>query len=293
MTYAGEGWPVFPLHSVDEQRRCSCGKDCGRNAAKHPRTGNGLLSATTDRERVRAWWDQWPDANIGVATGIASGMFVLDIDPESGGWESVDALEATHGDLPQTRAARTGSDGLHLYCRWPHHGTIKNSAGVLGPGLDIRGDGGYVIAPPSLHRSGTRYAWADWCGGKDTDEIVPAPAWLLAQIVKYPVDPPVAGTPLRGHQGGSDGPIPEGERNSTLTSRAGLMRRYGFSEAEMLATLEQMNADRCHPPLPPAEVARIAQSIAKKPPGYISPPATYLTPGGVVLRIRSGGRYGR
>jgi len=293
VAYAQEGWPVFPLHSVNAQGRCTCGKDCGRNAAKHPRTINGLHSATTDQDRVRGWWDQWPNANIGVVTGSAAGLFVLDIDPESGGWESADALEAASGNFPRTRAARTGGDGLHLYFRWPHHGTIKNSTGVLGPGLDIRGDGGYIIAPPSMHRSGARYAWEDWGGGDGADELAPAPAWLLARIVKYPVPPSVAGVPFKSHQGASEGPIPEGERNSTLTSKAGLMRRHGFSEAEILAALEQMNADRCHPPLPSSEVARIAQSIGKKTPGYRLPAATVRLASGVVITPRSGGRHGR
>src|SRR4051812_7944614 len=74
------GLPVFPVHAIDALRRCSCGRDCGRNAGKHPRTPNGLLGATLDPSRIRDWWSRWPDANVAVATGDAAGIWVLDVD---------------------------------------------------------------------------------------------------------------------------------------------------------------------------------------------------------------------
>jgi hypothetical protein len=99
-------------------------------------------------------------ANIGIATGATAGLIVLDEDPQKGGTESLAALEAKYGPLPSTVEALTGGDGRHLYLRHPGPGMeVPSSVGKLGPGLDIRADGGYVIAPPSTHRSGRSYEW--------------------------------------------------------------------------------------------------------------------------------------
>jgi len=284
--------PVFPVHGIDADGRCTCGKPaCG---GKHPITAQGFKDASIDPERIHAWWGRHPDANVGIPTGPPSRLLVVDID-EGTGWESADRIEA-EGDLfSSTRVVKTGGGGLHLYFHYPEGMTIRNSTGKLAPGIDVRADGGYVIAPPSLHRSGNRYTWERMDGLDDGagEETTTAPGWLLERLCdrppSYQSSPRTQRTPFAPHEG----PIPEGERNSTLASKAGLLRHYGFSGAEILAALEQVNADRCRPPLPPAEVARIAQSIAKKPPGSISPALTLITPGGVVLRIRSGGRYGR
>src|SRR5688572_11141260 len=102
VTLAALGLRVFPVHSVDLTGHCSCGTACGRNAGKHPRTSNGLLDATRDPDRIRAWWSRWPDANIAVATGTAAGIWVLDVDPANGGLESLEALEVANGELRPT-----------------------------------------------------------------------------------------------------------------------------------------------------------------------------------------------
>jgi putative DNA primase/helicase len=196
-----------------------------------------------------------------VATGRQAGVFVVDVDPDAGGYESVDALEDRYGHMPATLAVATGGEGLHVYLRYPTNGTIRNSAGKLGPGLDIRGDGGYVIVPPSRHRSGNLYRWT---GLDDATDIAPAPEWLLSLLIE-------SSSPSRigARQAASDDvvePIPEGQRNSTLTSKAGVLRRYGFSEAEIAAALLVMNADRCTPALPEEDVRRIATSVARYAP---------------------------
>ncbi len=107
---------------------------------------------------IRAWWRRWPDANVGIRTGSVSSLVVVDVDPGHGGLDTVRRLHA-EGPLPEGLRVRTGSGGWHLYFAHPG-GVICNSAGTaLGPGVDVRGDGGYVIAPPSRHRSGGRYLW--------------------------------------------------------------------------------------------------------------------------------------
>src|SRR5215208_1264108 len=146
--YAGLGIPVFPLHWVDDQGRCSCGKECG-SAGKHPLIPIGHLGATTDAGQIRRWWSRWPHANIGIPTGERSRLLVLDVDVKNDGFTSLNALEEEHGRFPKTLTVRTGGGGMHAYLRYPAHCEIRNSAGRIGLGLDVRGEGGYIVAPPS------------------------------------------------------------------------------------------------------------------------------------------------
>ncbi len=288
LDYARRGLPVFPLHTPDAAGRCSCRRECGRDNGKHPRTLDGLKSASTDPDQIRRWWGLWPAANIGLATGAGAGCFVLDVDPDAGGWDALDALEAEHGPMPaETPSASTGGGGLHLYFQHPG-GHLPNSAGKLGAGLDIRGDGGYVVAPPSRHHSGWWYTWAEGYA-PDRAPLSPAPAWLLARL---------AGPDKTGQNRPAlaDGePIRDGTRNATLTSWAGSMRRRGMSEGAILAALLHENATRCVPPLDPAEVEKIAGSVARYAPATDTTPAARLTlPSGAVLRLGNGGpRHGR
>lgn len=282
--YAALGWLIFPIHTIDDDGRCTCGKhDCG-NAGKHPLTARGFLDASRDPDRVKRWWTQWPGANIGIPTGPVSDVLVIDIDAAKGGWASADNLEAEGNLFPATRVVKTGGGGLHSYFRYPSGVTIRNSESKLALGVDVRGDGGYVIAPPSLHRSGNRYTWASLDGlDGDGNEFAPAPDWLLERLCDRPPtyqSPRVQRTPFATHEG----PIPEGERNGTLASKAGTLRRSGFSEGEILAALMQMNVGRCRPPLPESEVARIAKSIGRYPPAQGAGVGLVELPGGVTVR---------
>ncbi len=275
--YARRGWPIFPLHTPVADGGCSCRRSCGRDQGKHPRTLHGLSDATTDPDRIRAWWAMWPEANIGLATGAVSGLFVLDVDEATGGWDTLNALQARHGHLPDTPAVITGSLGVHLYFRHPG-GRVPNSVGKLGPGLDVRGDGGFVVAPPSLHRSGRRYA-SDTEWHPDRVPLAEAPAWLVALVVE-----PVTGTPPAAPLG--DGElIAAGQRNTVLTSLAGTMRRRGFTAGAIRAALTVENVARCRPPLSEAEVAQIAGSVARYAPAAPPPRSTWRG-----LRVREVGR---
>src|SRR5205814_1251731 len=132
---------------------------------------------TTDAMKIRAWWRRSPRAGVGVACG--SGLLVLDVDPRNGGNESLAALVKAHGALPNTVTARTGGGGQHQFFRVPV--AFKVAASKSDPrlkGLDLQGEGRYVVAPPSLHPSGEAYSWAP-AFGIDEHDIAPAPQWLL------------------------------------------------------------------------------------------------------------------
>src|SRR5262249_55167437 len=211
LTYARRGWPVFPCHTPRADGTCSCRRDCGRDIGKHPRTFHGLKDASTDPVTIRRWWKMWPGANVAIVTGAVSGLAVLDVDQAKGGYESLDALEEAHTPLPETVQSLTGGGGMHGV--FAHPGVhVSNSVATLGPGLAIRGDGGYIIAPPSVHASGTLYAWEVQHDPDDTP-LAPMPAWLLA-LCQEPGSRPGPHRPSQGVRPGEG--IPEGTRNATL-----------------------------------------------------------------------------
>ncbi|MDQ6617393.1 MAG: bifunctional DNA primase/polymerase [Actinomycetota bacterium] len=203
--YAARGWAVLPL----------------RPGTKLPATAHGLHDASTDLASIRRWWSRWPSANVGIATGARSGVVVLDVDPPTG-FESLRLLEVEHGPLPAGRQVKTPRGGLHLY--FSHDGdAVPNSAGRLGRGLDVRGDGGYVVAPPSTLIGGRRYT------ATATGELPPWPAWAA---LRPPVARPVPPRAMRVLPGGRyaqaalNGEVenvrgaPVGRRNDTLNSSA-------------------------------------------------------------------------
>lgn len=176
--YAHErGWAVFPVHGVVEGR-CTCGAATCSNPGKHPVPSNGLKAATRDPRQITLLFR--PGHNVAVATGEVSGFWALDIDGAAGD-ASLATLEAEHGPLPATLVHFTGK-GRHLFFRWK--GPVKNSVRQLGDGLDVRGDGGYIVAAPSVHASGAQYRFAD-----ETTPIADAPAWLEALVAKKPPAP--------------------------------------------------------------------------------------------------------
>lgn len=169
LTYAARGWAVFPVRAPifdREAPRCPCrlGPQCGE-IGKHPRvlwrkgTGSSLVdqAATVDEHIIRAWWSRWPTDNVAIATGSISGLVVLDVDTRSGGWASVEQLD--HQGIWQWATARvlTPTGGAHFYYR--HGGGLPSSASKVAPGIDVRGEGGMVLAPPSRHRNGGIYRW--------------------------------------------------------------------------------------------------------------------------------------
>lgn len=169
---------IFPAHFIrQDDGTCSCGKaDCG-NPGKHPLTSRGLHDATKDKAQIAKWWKVNPQANVGIATGAANGLVVIDIDPKHGGSESLLSLEEKYGLPPETVEVETGGGGLHLYFRYPPGADITSKNGWM-PGIDIKANGGYVIGVGSLHRSGKRYQFAEGRSPAEI-EIAELPAWLL------------------------------------------------------------------------------------------------------------------
>jgi hypothetical protein len=222
---------------------------------KVPMTPRGCNDATTDEGRIDDMWRRWPDANIGIATGRPSGVFVLDIDGEDGE-AALRCLEDEHGALPATIEAITGR-GRHLYWRMPRHADIRNSAGKLGIGLDIRGSGGYCLSPPSVHPSGRRYSWSVDSGGTFADP----PAWLIERLARPPGG--ASATPTEDWRALIVDGAGEGTRNSSIARLAGLL----FRRIDPLVACELVicwNQQRCRPPLPDAELKRTLDSVAAR-----------------------------
>ncbi|MCJ2044406.1 bifunctional DNA primase/polymerase [Methylobacterium sp. J-078] len=264
---ASRGGRVFPLHGMraaaDGSLVCTCGvRDCG-DAGKHPMAKlapRGLNSATNEEKVVRRWFTVAPFANLGLATGST---IVLDVDPRHGGDDSLRALEAEHGPLPETCRSITGGGGEHIFFRPPAGVEIRNSAGDnggLAPGLDIRGTGGYIVAPSSLHRSGRPY---EWSVDHHPDEVVPAPMpdWMVRALTQPSLG--AARSPAEWRRFVAEG-VSDGGRNTAVSRLTGhLLRR--FVDPEVAHELVQAwNATRCSPPLRPEEVTKTVGSIARK-----------------------------
>ena len=259
LKYAQRGWVVFPVHGIVDGC-CTCGAvDCN-SPGKHPIFSGGVKNATTDTATIRDWWTSHPNANVAIATGDPSGLFVIDVDigPGKHGEESLAALEKRIGRLPTDAVVRTGSGGLHYYFAMSNQ-PIRNSAGKLSPNIDVRGTGGYVVAPPSTHLSGHRYACEN--GSLDLPDTLPtAPSSLLAELSNATSRARPANSSLQ-----PTAFMAEGTRNQSMASIAGVARRQGATEEDIVAILEAANGVSVAP-LPSAEVHQIAHSIGKYAP---------------------------
>ena len=230
LTYAASGWHIFPCKG------------------KIPRTAHGCKDATTDSDTIRGWWQQWPDATVAIATGALSGLFVVDLDTKNAdGVEAFNALERQHGDT-DAPTAHTPSGGEHRYFRYPDGVTVKNSASKIAPGVDVRGDGGYVIAPPS--------AGYEWDIGTESESLPDAPGWLLKIIIE-------AATVTATTADDVAVIFAKGERNDGMARYAGRFRRMGLHDAELIEALQVINVYRCNPPLKDREVVQIAKSVER------------------------------
>jgi uncharacterized protein YdaU (DUF1376 family) len=243
LNYARRGWWVFPVHRPSSPG-CSCRNPNCERIGKHPRIKAWGNLATTNEVAINKWWGEWPDANVAILTGTKSGLLVLDVDNKNGkdGDATLDALCRRYDWHPQTFTVKTAS-GRHFYFAHPN-GTIHSGTSALGPGLDVQGNGQYVITPPSLHESGCLYECLD-----SETPVANVPEPILALIRPLHANPRVA----------------EG-RNNELTSIAGRERRAGATESDIVNHLLEENHLRYDEPLPDDEVRRIARSVARYAP---------------------------
>ena len=233
-------WAVFPCSPM----------------SKKPLTPHGCKDAKKSVGAIKAWWKRWPDASIGIATGSVSGLIVIDedLDEDKGlnGYEAVTDWERINGHLPATVQCITGRGGYHLY--YQYNGTdIKNRAGIL-DGVDVRGEGGYVIAPPSMHPNGTEYQWED---APDEVDLAPIDATVRRFLFGESEKPKTA----------ADFKLPDriksGERNDTLFRLACSMQSQGLPDAAIMAALEQTNQTACDEPVSDAELTTIVESALR------------------------------
>jgi hypothetical protein len=245
--YAELGYRVFP---------CAPG-------TKAPLTAHGFLDATLDLDQIERWWTEQPSANIGMAT---EGLAVIDIDGDGNPWLGHDPDRRL--DLAAAPMTLSPHGGSHRIFRQPAGKRWRCTESRLAPHVDTRADGGYIVLPPSEIEDGKAYRWAP---GLELDEppasLPEPPAWLVQQL-----DQLASGTPIATTVGADPGSntIPSGQRNATLARLAGTMRRVGMSQPEIAAALQQVNLDRCIPPLTPREVERIAASVARYDPDQIA-----------------------
>jgi KaiC/GvpD/RAD55 family RecA-like ATPase len=242
--YASLGWAVFPL--VPREKIPLLSKAKG---------GNGLKDASADVDTVTAWWTRYPDANIGLTTGASSGLVVVDVDGADG-----EAALAVYGDLPLTVESTTGK-GRHLLFRGAPE--IRNSAGKLGPQLDVRAEGGYIVAPPSIHPNGGTYRWAS---GRHPGKLTPAdlPESIAKRItgVVGSIQPVVGAAPQSAVDVVFSG-VGSGGRNQALTAYAGRLFAKQHGADEVLELVRAVNTTKVNPPLDDAEVVALVQSIGQ------------------------------
>jgi bifunctional DNA primase/polymerase-like protein/primase-like protein len=229
--------------------------------SKEPAIHDNLKRATTDPNIIAGWWST-RDFNVAIATGPGSGIWAVDIDGDEGE-DTLRKLEAAFGPLPPTIEAITGK-GRHSYFRWPTGTEIRNSQlrqDLLG--LEWRGDGGYVLAPPSIHPSGRRYAWSV----DSVDEFADAPEWLLELVTGKsrnngaPMPPAATRENWRTFLGDThDG----SHRGHAIARFSGLLLRKYVDPLIVLDTVRLLNAQRCQPPLDDDEVVRIVTDITRR-----------------------------
>jgi hypothetical protein len=275
LAFARRNLAVFPLHypvEHDGKVACSCGRLCGKKAAKHPLeryAPDGCYSATTETGIVKLWWGlRVPEANLGVH---CAGLIVVDIDPDDGGDESLKKIESEHGEMPHTWRSLTGGGGQHIVFACPDGVIVPNvSAKImddppLGPGIDIRTKGGYIVAPPSRHISGRSYAWSVDHHPADVS-LAPAPNWLIERLTSARAT----------DDGASIEPLPsdvwwklthepvEDYRDGAAARIAGHLFAHWCDYQLVLGLMHSWNSAWCKPPLGYLELKQIVDRIARK-----------------------------
>ena len=230
-------------------------------SGKRPLTSHGWKDASRDRRQIEDWWSEYPDANIGIATGEINGLLVIDVDIKHDqgkfGDESLEDLETELGNLPHTWTALTGSGGLHYYFKYPKGHEIRNSVTQLAPGIDVRANGGYIVAPPSIHpETGQQYTWECMSEPEETELANIPEAWLRR----------LEGTPTRETFIPPER-VPQGKRNDTLFRYGASLRAKREEAIQIFNMMRQYNEEKCFPPVPVGELKKIYNSVMRYPEG--------------------------
>ena len=256
--YVGQGLPLFPIWP----------------RKKNPVPDHGYKEWTRDAESVKEYWDKNPTCNIGMPTGSVSGIVVIDIDVDEerdeDGQRTLYAWEKEHGELAETLTAITGRGGMHMF----YHVSMESIDSTADNtedkrvGIDIRGDGGYVVLPPSIHPNGNGYEWQDWPWDveiADADDNV-------IEFIKHVQKISKRDTTKTDAKGRVSFEMPEviseGGRHDTLKRYAASLRGKGYEDDIISSCLKQTNADRCRPPLQDDEVQGIIDYYCKMGPGH-------------------------
>jgi putative DNA primase/helicase len=268
--YLRKGWQLVPLWWIREPGVCACpdGEDC-RSAGKHPLTNHGVNEALAKGIDVDLWWQRHPSANIGIATGEKSGIVVVDVDKGKGGFRSLKQIRKTYGRPPDTPISITGSNGRHILFLHPGE-RVKNAVGYM-PGIDVRGDGGLIVAPPSMHVSGNRYRWHPEAHPAAV-KLAPMPVWMetFCELDKKKRQAKKGmWTGGKSQWGKSFDPdkvpnIGQGERNDTLCSITGRLIWENRELHEIMEIILGLNDNRCSPPLDDKEVRRLVDLAYKR-----------------------------
>lgn len=264
--YLRAGFWLLPVNGISSNGRCTCRNPDCMSPGKHPvglLVPQGVKNASNYELDIQRFFAASPDYNVGVATGNKSGVVVLDIDPRNGGGDTLAALEKQHSALPKTLWWKTGGGGRHIVFAYPKDGlALPNSSGKVGDGIDVKGDGGFIVAPPSQHVSGGSYSFPQEDIMKTP--LAEIPAWLLREMRKDTLLLPSLKAKSQSTQALAKASVLEGQRNMTLTRLAGVLLSRKVPANFCSDLLLAFNEARCSPPLPPNEVARIIKSIGHR-----------------------------
>ena len=257
--YAKAGLLVLPLYEM-RNGVCSCRNSECFSPGKHPRLKHGVKQASSDLASIDQWWAQWPDANVGIATGHI--VCVLDVDLDKDGDKSLRWLEVAHGRLPKTWTAVTGGGGRHFFFKMPDE-ELRNAVKLWKrPGLDFRGTSGYVVAVGSETNKGS-YSWMQDLAPWEV-ELAELPGYLLQQVRHGVKIRHVRKQHPQKVEISSFDAIEDGERNVGLTRIAGHLIASGKDFNTSRTLLSAANEMLCKPPVSESEVERIHASIWRR-----------------------------
>ncbi len=241
--YSHMGLPMIPLFTPRSK---------GLNG-KIPAIKAWQNKATVNRDQLNTWFKNPSTQNVGILTGESSGLLVLDIDPRNGGEGSLIEIEKLYGPVPRTPLVHTGGGGYHFYFKT--HSAIQSYQNIL-PGIDVKANGGFIVAPPSLHASGKYYAWDEKLP-LDKVPFAPVPEWLIKFIhSKNRISPYHTRIPKSF--------ILSGSRNSSLSELCGYLIYKKVDSILTYKLVHSYNQSYCNPPLKEGEVTSIIDSICRK-----------------------------